>query len=99
MVTAKKVFWTEPAKLDLQAVFKREESISREEAISIVNAILISTEKLETNYNAGTTEPLLSREKEPYKYIKAGFYKIVYSVVEETVVVEMVYHQRLDPVV
>jgi len=97
MVTAKKVFWTEAAKNNLFKVYNRLASKSKNRADEVVNAILLTTEKLNTEYPKGNVEPLLKNETDPYKNIIVGFYKVIYSIVEDTVVVEAVYHQRQDP--
>jgi plasmid stabilization system protein ParE len=99
MVTAKRVIWTEAAKKDLFNIYTRVAAKSKEKAQELANTILAKTASLESNYPQGTPEPLLSKEPDPYKYITAAFYKIVYSIVEDTVVIETLYHQRQDPVV
>lgn len=99
MVTAKKVLWTESAKKDLYNVYTRLAGKSVERAKDTANGILAATEVLNTNYPQGTPEQLLRAETDPYKFITVGFYKIVYSIVEETVVIETLYHVRQDPVV
>lgn len=99
MVTAKKVIWAESAKKDLSNVYGRIAGKSLERAKEVVADILSKTATLESTYPQGTPEPLLGKEVDPYKYVKAGFYKIVYSIVGDTVVIETLYHQRQDPVV
>lgn len=99
MVTAKRVIWTEAAKKDLFNIFSRVAAKSKEKAQELVASILTKTASLESNYPQGNPEPLLSKEPEPYKYVTAAFYKIVYSIVEDTIVIETLYHQRQDPVV
>ncbi|GAB4408513.1 MAG: hypothetical protein OHK0053_35240 [Microscillaceae bacterium] len=100
MVTAKKIFWTEAAREDLFKIFRRIEGKgAKNQAIEVVNQILSKTAGLNTQYPQGTTEPLLKNEKEPYSFVMAGFYKIVYSVVGDQVVIKTLYHQRQDPTV
>ncbi|MCS6821652.1 MAG: type II toxin-antitoxin system RelE/ParE family toxin [Microscillaceae bacterium] len=99
MVTAKKVIWTEAAKKDLQQIYMRKAARSADQAKAVVEAILNATEELNTKYPAGTPEPLLAAEKEPYKFIIVGFYRVIYSVVGEEVLIEVILHQRQYPVV
>ena len=100
MVTAKKVIWTESAKKDLHKIYTRlEAKVSKARAQELVGSILESTAKLSNEYPLGKPEGLLRNETDPYKFIHAAFYKVIYSIVEEEVVVEVIYHQRQDPVV
>jgi plasmid stabilization system protein ParE len=99
MVTAKKVIWTEAAKKDLQNIYNRIAGKSVDRAKEVANLILVATSELQTKHQLGTPELLLKNEKDPYKYITVAFYKIVYSIVGDEVVIETLYHQRQDPVV
>ncbi|TAE70804.1 MAG: type II toxin-antitoxin system RelE/ParE family toxin [Bacteroidetes bacterium] len=100
MVTAKKVVWTEAAKKDLQNIYNQVASNkSSQHAKALMNMILASTLELETKHDAGKPEKLLARESEPYKYIITAYHKIIYSIVGDDVVVEILYHQKQDPVV
>lgn len=99
MVTAKKVLWTEAAKKDMYNIYTRLAGKSMERARDTINGILASTEALNANYPQGVPEQLLKAETDPYKFITVGFYKIVYSIVDDTVVIETMYHVRQDPVV
>jgi plasmid stabilization system protein ParE len=99
MVTAKKVIWAESAKKDLYNIYTRLAGKSIERAKDTINGILAATEELNSKYPQGVPEQLLKAETDPYKFITVGFYKIVYSIVEDTVVVETLYHVRQDPVV
>lgn len=100
MVTAKKVIWTENAKKDLHKIFTRiEGNVSKARAQEVIASILESTAKLSSEYPLGKPEGLLRNETDPYKFIHAAFYKVIYSIVEDNVVIEVIYHQRQDPVV
>ncbi len=100
MVTAKKVIWTEAAKKDLQNIFNNISTTkSTQHAQALMKMILASTLALETKHDLGTPEKLLGRESDPYKYIITAYYKIIYSIVLDDVVVEVIYHQKQDPVI
>ena len=99
MVTAKRVWWAESAKKDLQQIYGRVALKSPERAREILQAILQKTASLETEYPKGAPVALLAKEPDPYKVVMSGFYKIIYSIVEDTVVVETLYHERQEPVV
>jgi toxin ParE1/3/4 len=99
MVTAKRVIWTEAAKKDLFNIFSRVAVKSKEMAQETAQVILSKTATLATNYIQGAPEPLLLKEPDPYKFVHAGFYKVVYSLVADDVIIETIYHQRQDPVV
>ncbi|MCU0445122.1 MAG: type II toxin-antitoxin system RelE/ParE family toxin [Microscillaceae bacterium] len=99
MVTAKKVVWTEAAKKDLFNIFNRIAAKSKEMAHETAQIILSKTASLATTYAQGSPEPLLLKEPDPYKFVHAGFYKVVYSLVGDDVVIETIYHQRQDAVV
>jgi plasmid stabilization system protein ParE len=99
MVTAKKVWWTEAAKKDLHNVYARVATRSIEKAKETIESILAKTASLESQYLQGLPVALLAKEPFPYKSVNAGFYKIIYSIVEETIVIETLYHERQDPVV
>jgi len=99
MVTAKNVQWAESAKTDLFNIYSRIAGKSVERARGMINTILGQTATLNTEYPKGAPELMLKNEPDPYKFIFAGFYKIVYSIVGEDVVVETIYHKRQDPVV
>ena len=99
MVTAKNVVWTEAAKKDLYHIYTRIAGKSTARAKEVAQSILSKTASLHTDYPQGTPEPLLKRESEPYKFVTASFYKILYSIVEEKVMIKTLYHVRQDPVV
>lgn len=99
MVTAKNVKWAASAKNDLFKIYTRIAGKSVERAKGMIHTILEQTASLNTEYPKGSPELMLRNEPEPYKFIFAGFYKIVYSIVEEDVVVETIYHKRQDPTV
>lgn len=100
MVTAKKVIWTETAKNDLKNIYNRVlTSISAQHAKALMGMILSSTAELETKHHLGTPEKLLARESDPYKFIITAHYKIIYSIVGDDVVVEIIYHQKQDAIV
>jgi plasmid stabilization system protein ParE len=99
MVTAKKVRWTEAAKKDLQNIYHRIAAKTIEQGKETIQMILAKTATLDTTYPQGMPVALLAKELDPYKSVQAGFYKIIYSIVEDTVVIETIYHQRQDPVV
>jgi plasmid stabilization system protein ParE len=99
MVTAKKVLWAESAKKDLQNIYNRIALKSPERAKEVLMAILQKASTLNTEYHKGAPVALLLKEPDPYKVVMSGFYKIIYSIVAETVVVETLYHERQEPVV
>ncbi|WP_035726549.1 type II toxin-antitoxin system RelE/ParE family toxin [Eisenibacter elegans] len=99
MVTARRVFWTSTARRDLQQIYQRVAQRSPETAQALVEGMLKVIEELNTQHANGTPEPLLARETMPYLYIKYAFYKIVYSLIDDKVVIKLIYHQRQDPTV
>ncbi len=99
MVTAKKVLWAESAKKDLQNIYGRVAQKSPERAKEVLLAIVTKAGTLNTEYAKGAPVALLAKEPDPYKVVLSGFYKIIYSIVGETVVVETLYHEKQEPVV
>ena len=79
---------------DLFNIYTRLAGKSMERAKDTASGILASTEALNANYPQGVPEQMLKAETDPYKFITVGFYKILYSIVEDTVVVEAIYHLR-----
>ncbi|TAE47543.1 MAG: type II toxin-antitoxin system RelE/ParE family toxin [Cytophagia bacterium] len=100
MVTAKKVIWTETAKNDLKNIHNRIfSSKSPQHAKALMSMILAATAALETKHDLGIPEKMLARESDPYKFLTVAHYKIIYSIVGDDAVVEIIYHQRQDAVV
>jgi plasmid stabilization system protein ParE len=99
MVTAKKVMWSEAAKKDLFAIYNRLAGKSVERAKEWTEGLLKSTAELSTTYGQNPPEPLLGKEKKPYKYVLVGFYKIIYSVIDENVMIDTIYQQRQETLV
>lgn len=99
MVTAKDVVWTEAAKEDLLEVYHRIAAKSVEKAKQTIESIVQKTATLHQSYALGMPEPMLKNEKDPYKYLIIGFYKVIYSIVEEKIMIETLYHTRQDPIV
>ncbi len=98
MVTAKRVWWAESAKKDLQQIYGRIAQKSPERGKEVVLDILQKVATLDTTYMQGASVAMLAKETDPYRAILAGFYKVVYSIVGDTVVVETLYHQKQEPV-
>ena len=99
MVTYKKVAWTEAARDNLFQIHQRIVGKSLERAQEVTQKILSKTAILDKTYPQGSPEPLLKNEKVPYKFIIVNFYKIIYSVEEEQVLIKTIYHNRQDPVI
>lgn len=99
MVTYKRVFWTEAARNNLFQIYQRIAGKSPESAREWMDKVLKTTADLEKNYPQGNDEPLLRNEKVPYKFLVVSFYKIIYSIEEEQVLIKTLYHTRQDPVV
>lgn len=97
MVTAKRVFWTESARDQLYTLYKRISQKSPERAREIIDAILSRTAELGTDYPGGGFVDLLKNEKVPYKYVTVFFYKVIYAISEERVIIKTIYHERQDP--
>ncbi len=99
MVTAKRVIWTEAARNDLYQIYQRVAGRSQAQAQTLIEHILPAVAELEKTYPQGQMEPLLKNEREPHRYLVVGFYKIIYSVSDEQVIIKTLYHERQDPVV
>jgi|GEM_PF-2279585 len=99
MVTAKKVWWAESAKKDLQNIYGRVALKSPGRAKDVLQLIIQKAASLDTTYTQGAPVALLMKEPDPYKIAMAGFYKIIYSIVGDTVVIETLYHERQEPVI
>ncbi|MEO1653121.1 MAG: type II toxin-antitoxin system RelE/ParE family toxin [Bacteroidota bacterium] len=97
MVTAKRVHWTASARDQLYALYKRISQKSPERAQEVMQAIIARTRSLEQDYPGGGFVGLLKNEKITYKYITIFFYKIIYAVVEDKVIIKTIYHERQDP--
>ncbi len=99
MQTAKNVIWTETAKKDLYNIHQRLKARSEQRAKDVSTAVLKVTATLNTAFATGTPEPLLRNEKEEHRFVVAGFYKIIYSITLDQVIIKTIYHQRQDAVV
>lgn len=100
MVTAKKVIWTETAKNDLKNIYnKLFSNKSPQHAKALMSMILTATAALETKHHLGTPEKMLARESDPYKFLIVAHYKVIYSIVGDDAVVEIIYHQKQDAVI
>ena len=93
----RKIVWTNTAKQDLYKIYQRVEAESPEEAKNIVQAVLYTTEQLLENPHQGKVEGLLGGEKKSYKFITAGFYKILHNFEGNTTFIRSIFHLRQMP--
>lgn len=94
----KKVVWTEPAREDLQTIYDYYAEISPLIAERQVIRIVDATDLLETGFEKmGQKEPLLKDYKYEYRYIVKDNYKIIYRVLSNEIVIDMVFDTRQNP--
>lgn len=95
--TQRKIVWTNTAKQDLYKIYQRVEAASPEEAKNIVQAVLYAVEQLLENPHQGKIESLLGGEKKSYKFITAGFYKILHNTEGSATFIRSIFHLRQMP--
>lgn len=93
----RKIVWTNTAKQDLYKIYQRVEADSPEEAKNIAQAVLYAVEQLLENPHQGKIEGLLGGEKKNYKFITAGFYKILHNTEGNTTFIRSIFHLRQMP--
>lgn len=92
------IFWTEPAKKDLQAIFDYLSEISMIVAEKQVFRILDRVGLLEDGFTEiGQKEPLLDNHKYQYRYLVQDNYKVIYHLMNKHVVIDMVFDTRQNP--
>lgn len=93
-----KVIWTDFAILNLKQIFKYYcENANKKIAHQIRVQILSSTSQLKNHSESGQLEFYLEKLKENHRYIISGNYKIIYKIVEKTILITDVFDVRQNP--
>ncbi|MGP8214587.1 MAG: type II toxin-antitoxin system RelE/ParE family toxin [Bacteroidia bacterium] len=80
---------------DIYAYYKQEASLTV--AKSVKGKIIGGIRNLETNPKLGSEETYLLYLKRGYRKIVIGNYKIIYRVIDSTVVVDTIFDSRQEP--
>ncbi len=93
-----KVEWLEPAKQQVQEIFKYLESVAGERtARKMTRKIIESTRVLAHNPRGGEREWLLEDQPEEFRRLVEGAHKIVYYIEDEIVKIVAIWDCRRDP--
>lgn len=93
-----KIVFTDTAKKQLKHIFlyyKKEASIKV--ANSIKNGILDDIEKLKNRPHIGSEETFLKSLGKNYKKLVTGNYKVIYRVIDTTIVIDTLFDTRQEP--
>ena len=94
----KRIVWTEPARNDLQDIYDYYAEISPLIAERQINRIIDAADLLETGFEKiGQQEPLLKNYNYEYRYIVKDNYKVIYRVMPDDIVIDMVFDTRQNP--
>ena len=94
----KKIFWTEPAQKDLQNIYDFYAEISVVIAERQVLRIIDAADSLISGFQKrGQRETLLENYEYEYRYLVKDNYKIIYHILPEEIIIDMVFDTRQNP--
>ncbi|MCH7397567.1 type II toxin-antitoxin system RelE/ParE family toxin [Belliella sp. DSM 107340] len=93
-----KIVWTDFAIRNLKDIFDCYSTrVNKKVAHKIRLQILKSSRQLKYNPNSGSIDPNLISLNKNHRYLISGYYKLIYRVVEDKVVINDVFDTRQDP--
>jgi toxin ParE1/3/4 len=93
-----KILWTDFASGTLAEIYKYYKEVAGENvAQKIITDIFATTRQLGKHPYAGQLEETLKRLEEGHRYLVNGNYKIVYKVLNESILITDVFDTRQDP--
>lgn len=91
------VIWTDESLNDLEVIYDFLAEKSLKVAKKIVQSILARTHQLETFPESGSPQETNKTVSRSYRYLIEGHYKIIYSLDEKAIYVEVIVDTRQDP--
>lgn len=99
MVTRKTITWSKFASDNLKEIFCFHKEVAGVNTARKLRDLIFKTTRSLVNHPlAGQIEPSLKRLHQEHRYLVVGNYKIVYKIIEQTVLITDLFDTRQNPV-